>query len=300
MTLSVRFYLFADDTVYRISQRLMQRLIDGRDAMPQHAGTKQKVTDVILELNNGKPARIVRAEGNFLTFDEKGRVHKDVVASAFAAMETYEALERAAEKPADKVVDITAKLNREKWERENWWTLSKENLDLIADDVWKRRRIAEAKVQPAQGVEPKPPTITHEAKEAIRLIQDEVMRINFKIEPQTEATLKGIAFEARRRSREDFDNPVWRGVAESADQRREILARYRTGSGIWYAYVELTRWDLARHEGESFGMFHERCNSKKEAEEAARRLLTEHAKDFSVEVGVEARVVSELEWEGDR
>jgi hypothetical protein len=46
-------------------------------------------------------------------------------------------------------------------------------------------------------------------------------------------------------------------------------------------------------------MFHERCTSKKEAEEAARRLLAEHAKDFSAEVSVEARVVCELEWEDD-
>ena len=29
-----------------------------------------------------------------------------------------------------------------------------------------------------------------------------------------------------------FDNAVWLGIAEAADRRREILARYRTGSGV--------------------------------------------------------------------
>ncbi|MCC8939348.1 hypothetical protein H8A99_23445 [Bradyrhizobium sp. Arg68] len=46
-------------------------------------------------------------------------------------------------------------------------------------------------------------------------------------------------------------------------------------------------------------MVHEQCNSKKEAEEAAQRLLAEHAKYFTVEMSVEARIVSELEWEDD-
>jgi hypothetical protein len=72
MNLSIRFYLFADDGVFRIAQQLMQRLIHGRDAMPQYAGTKQKATDVILELDNGKPVRIARADGSYLTFDENG------------------------------------------------------------------------------------------------------------------------------------------------------------------------------------------------------------------------------------
>ena len=212
-------------------------------------------------------------------------------------METYAALEEALKKPPGKVVDLTAKLNREKWQRENRWTLSKEDLDAISDDVWGRKSAVKPKVQQAKGIEQKPPSITYEAEEEIRDIQDHVMRIDFKIEPQTEPTLKGLAFEARRRSRDDFDNPVWRGVAEAADRRREILARYRTGSGVWYAYVELMRWDTARHSGEAINMVHERCNSKKEAEEAAHRLLAENAKHFSAEVSIEAKVVCELEWD---
>jgi hypothetical protein len=83
MSVSVRFYLFADDGLQRISQRLMQGLAHGNDAMPQYAGTKQKAADVIVEVENGKPVRIAKADGNFLTFDKKGQVHRDLVAAGW-------------------------------------------------------------------------------------------------------------------------------------------------------------------------------------------------------------------------
>jgi hypothetical protein len=53
---------------------------------------------------------------------------------------------------------------------------------------------------------------------------------------------------------------------------------------------------VTHHSGESVSSFHEKCNSKKEAEEAARRMLTENAKHFSAQFSVEASVVCELEW----
>ena len=97
--------------------------------MPQYAGTRQKAADVIIEVENGKPVRIARADGNFLTFDKKGQVHRDLVAGGMEAMETFAALERAERRPSSKVVDLAPKLKREKWERDNRWTLSKQDLD---------------------------------------------------------------------------------------------------------------------------------------------------------------------------
>ena len=73
----------------------MQGLAHGNDAMPQYAGTKQKAADIIVEVENGKPVRIARADGNFLTFDKKGQVHRDLVAGGMEAMETFAALKRA-------------------------------------------------------------------------------------------------------------------------------------------------------------------------------------------------------------
>ena len=153
----------------------MQGLAHGNDAMPQYAGTKQKAADVTVEVENGKPVRIAKADGNFLTFDKKGQVHRDLVAGGMEAMETFAALERAERKPTSKVVDLAPKLKREKWERDNRWTLSKEDLDLISDDIWKRKRAAAHKVQQAKGTAAKPPPMTFEAKQAIREIQTRIL-----------------------------------------------------------------------------------------------------------------------------
>jgi hypothetical protein len=43
MGLGERFYLFADEGLQRISQRLMDGLAHSKDVMPQFAGTRQKV-----------------------------------------------------------------------------------------------------------------------------------------------------------------------------------------------------------------------------------------------------------------
>jgi hypothetical protein len=45
MGLAVRFYLFSDDGLLRISRRLMEGLARGKDARPQYAGTKQRYYD---------------------------------------------------------------------------------------------------------------------------------------------------------------------------------------------------------------------------------------------------------------
>ena len=113
----------------------------------------------------------------------------------------------------------------------------------------------------------------------------------------SEQALKGLAFEARQLAKDSLER-LWLGVADAADRRREILARHRTGKGVWYASIEVTRWDPTRRSGESSEVAHEKCNSKREAEEAARRLLAENAKYFSGETSVEASVVCDLEWQG--
>jgi hypothetical protein len=295
MGIAIRFYLFSDEGLQRISHRLMDGLARGKDAMPQYAGTKQKIANVIVEMENGKPVRLARADGSFLTFDETGQVHKDLIVSGMAAMETHRALERADQTPPGTVIDLSPKLNREKWERENRWTPTKADLDAICDDIWKRKKAAAPKVVQAKGTAPRPTPLNYEAKEAIKEIQKQVWGIGGKLEHLTEPALKGVAFEARELAKVDSD-AIWRGVAEAADRRREILSLYRTGKGVWHAVVDISRWDVTRHYAETSSHFHERCNSKKEAEEAARRMLADKAQFFSAEYSVEASVVCDLEW----
>ncbi len=297
MTISLRFYIFTPDGLQRISQRIMEGLCHGRDAMPQFAGTKQKVASAILELENGKPARIARVEGSYLDFDLVGKVHESLQRGAIEAMETFAALERSERIKPSKVIDIAAKLNREKWQRDNRWTPSRDDVNLIAADIFSRKLAPE--VKHAKSAAEKVPSLTYEARQTVYEILTHVVGIDSKLECLSEPALKGFAFEARKRAKDDLDNPVWLGVANAADRRREILARYRTGKGIWYASVDVIRWNALTRSGESEAFAHERCNSKKEAEEAARRLLAEHAKYFSAEVSIEARVVCDLEWQDD-
>ena len=141
MAVSIRFYIFASDGMQRISQRLMEGLCHGHDAMPQFAGTKQKMANAIIELEHGKPARIVQVEGSYLQFDQAGKVHEFLQRGAIEAMEMLPSLERSERIKPSKVVDIAPKLKREKWERENRWTPAKEDLDLIADDIFNRKRV---------------------------------------------------------------------------------------------------------------------------------------------------------------
>jgi hypothetical protein len=65
----------------------MEGLCHGQDAMPQFANTKQRVADVVVELENGKPARILQANGSFLDFDDKGKVHESLVRGGFEAVD---------------------------------------------------------------------------------------------------------------------------------------------------------------------------------------------------------------------
>jgi hypothetical protein len=298
MAISLRFYIFAPAGLQRISRRVMEGLCHGQDAMPQFAGTKQKIANAIVELEDGKPARLLQVEGSYLQFDHTGKVDESLRRSAIEAMETFDALEQSERIKPSKVINIAPKLNREKWERENRWSPSKEDLDTIAADIFNRKQAAD--IKHAKGAAEKPPPLTFEAKNAIEEIRTHVLGIESKIEALSETALKGFAHEARNRSQDDLDNPLWLGIANAADRRREILARYRTGKGVWYASVDVIRWDSTKRSGQTDSFAHERCNSKSEAEEAARRLLAEHARYFSAEVSIEARVICDLEWPDDR
>jgi hypothetical protein len=79
MGISSRHYLFADDGLYRLSHRMRSGLARGRDALPQYAGTRQKVASVIVQNENGKPTRILEASGSYYA---NGKVDVEVVRHA--------------------------------------------------------------------------------------------------------------------------------------------------------------------------------------------------------------------------
>ena len=107
MSRSVRYYLFSVDGPLRISQRVMNGLCMGRDAMPQYAHTRQKIAAAICELENGKPVRILTVEGSYLDFDKSGQVQESLTRGAFEAMQAYDDLENSNNAQQLMVFDIT-------------------------------------------------------------------------------------------------------------------------------------------------------------------------------------------------
>jgi hypothetical protein len=112
----------------------------------------------------------------------------------------------------------------------------------------------------------------------------------------SEPALKGLAFEARERA--EGESGLWAGLADECDHLREIRARRRTGRGVWYAVIEAERPDpddagVAHVDDVAF----EKCQGKKAAAEAARRLLKEHADSLREDVMLRSALYCELEWE---
>ena len=56
MGISFRHYLFAEDgSLRRLPQRIVDELPSGRDAIPEFAGSRQRVAYVVLENADGRP-----------------------------------------------------------------------------------------------------------------------------------------------------------------------------------------------------------------------------------------------------
>lgn len=63
---TIRHFLFTDDgKIWRIPRRIVEALIFGKDAIPAYAGTTQRVLEVLIENEDGKPALIESATGFF-------------------------------------------------------------------------------------------------------------------------------------------------------------------------------------------------------------------------------------------
>jgi hypothetical protein len=194
------------------------------------------------------------------------------------------------------VVDLSAKLKQKQWDKEHRWELSKADLDLIAADLdidgFSNER---ARLRMVRSAAPKRDPLTHEARYAVEEIQSLLITVDSQLEGLSEVALKGLVSEANQRAA-NRNEPLWTGIAAAAARKREILARHRTGKGIWYAVVEGLRYDPASRGREVFTIAFEKCSSLKAAEAAARRLLVEKAEHFSKWTGIESRADPFWEW----
>ena len=293
MAISIRYFVFADDgSLKHDPRRVSEGLHAGEDALPDFARSKQRVAEVVLDNEEGKPVRILDARGQYWSFDAEGRLDQS---DRFTFMRWCDPIREA---PKGKVVDLRPNIERKKWEREHRWDVSAEDLDRLTAAVWPwANGEPEGGVQSVKGKAQKVPPMTHDGEEAFSKIRRSIIDISMELERLSEPALKGVAYEARRVGRlyqgEQSFHDV---VAAKADHHREIKARYRTGKGAWYADLQVWLWNEARDSSEVIEHIEERCNSKPAAIAAARRLLAENAHRFDANIIVEVEVLSELEW----
>ena len=165
--------------------------------------------------------------GFFWMFDAEGRLEDDMRANFHARMDAEEAARRGR---AGRVVSLVPEIKRKEQEARDNWTLSAEDLDRIAADLWPGVHGPADEVTSVKGSKPKRPPLTYEAKHALQRLADNVIQISSILDGLTERALKGLAFEAAR-SITFQDEAVWQGISEEAKRREQIRAAHRTGRG---------------------------------------------------------------------
>jgi hypothetical protein len=287
--MSLRFYLFPKEgRPQTMSRRLIEGLIRGTQFLPQYANTRQRALDAYVEHIDGKPDRISYAQGHYLEFDDEGSIQEGLRTSIAAVLSLPQ--DRAPTNAT--VVSLSPKLERRRYEQEHRWKPTKDDLDLIATDIWAKSNSDRFEVLKAG---PKPPALTWEAKNALSEASKDFFHIDFQIGRLTQPGLRGFAYEARRRAQEDGHPELYLALAAIAENRLERIKARNSKKGVWYAWVSLTRWD-EQHVGEEVFFEFKRCTSRAAAEEAGVALVQEHAGKIRHDTSLDSGVQTELDW----
>lgn len=290
MSVTVRYYLFPEDAPpLRLSRRLVEGLTHGNDAMPQYANTRQKVLGAVVDNLDGKPHQIDRTYGAIWTFDSDGEIREGLQESLAEVMNSISATDSSAT-----VVSISPRLSKKRHEEKFRWEPSKAHIDAVIRDIWpkaKADRLGEGK-----GISQKKPTLTSDGRRAIEKASAHFWEIPMELAKLKEPSLKGFVFEAKKRAKEEVEYaPLYGALAQMGENQLELAVRTRSGKGVWYAVVEVL------HQREEFmetvRVIREKCEGRKAAVVAARRLLAENAHLFNENVSIDARVVTDLEWD---
>ena len=295
MALSFRHYLFQDDgSLRRVPRRIADELPSGGDAVPEFAGTSQKVLEVLVESEDRRPARILDARGIIWTFDDEGRVDEHLINLTGERMQIAEDVRRARRM---KVPDLRPEIRLREFKAKHEWEPTADDLDRIAADIWPGKNGPASEVTSVKGKAPKKPPLTSDGKWALDDIAKSVEMISNRLIGLSERALRGLAFEAHRLGSQE-DEALWRGVADEAKRREAIRAAHRTGKGEWIAVLDVSREDpdfpIARRQVVTE---HVKCANRKEAIAAGRRLMAEKAEWFAEGTFVEVSLCSALEWQ---
>ncbi|WP_378944400.1 hypothetical protein [Mesorhizobium sp. ANAO-SY3R2] len=291
--MSYRYYLFPDEgDPLRISQRLLEGLVAGRDAIPHYADTRQRVLSARLELEAGKPVRILETQASIWVFDDEGHIRDGLLQALVLAMDTLP----TPPKDEKTVVELRPRTSKRKLEEEFRWEPGQSEIDRVIADIWPKQKAD--RLKSIQGELKKKPPLTSDARWAIEQISTDFWKFANLISTLKEPSQKSFGFEARERAQEELEYAhLYNALAAMSDWQLEVQRRRRTGRGVWYAVVEvmLHRQDIKAYE--TAERFYERCSSRDEAVLAVRRLLVEHASKFTDYTTVEGELLTDLEWE---
>ena len=165
MGISIRIYLFLDNgTVKGVPRRICEALPFGEDAIPEYAGTRQRMVQVLVENNDRQPVRILDATCHYWDFDDEGKIDRGLRQSAGEWMNF--AFSR--DKPRKgKVVDLVPEIRKKEMHDKHRWTLANDEVDLVAADIWPGVHGPAPEVTSVTGKAPKKPPLTYDAKHAL-------------------------------------------------------------------------------------------------------------------------------------
>lgn len=291
MSIGIRHYIFPEnDPPVRLSDRVVSGLVHGNDALPIFSDTKQRVMTAFLELNDGKPVRIYKTENTVWAFDDQG----DITESIQKALGlVFGSIDVGVDVDNSKVVSIDRKLKKKRLVDEHRWDPTAEHLAIIARDIWPKTKAD--RLQIISGVSKRRPAMTWDAEQAFREATEGFFKISMAVSNLKEPSLKAFIFKARENAQAGTHEHLHRALADMAQQELDIIVRRKKNKGVWYASVDVIRWG-ADGTGQSVANIHKRCNSRTEAEEKGRALLSEHAQYFSADTTIEVSVVTDLEW----
>jgi hypothetical protein len=114
--LLVRYYLWATDGPWRLPSQLHYDLIDRKVALPQYAGSKQKVLEVYAR-RVGVDTYSLQGRGTIFTFDEEGYL-KRIPAEEVMGFIVEHARQKLRE---DNVESIEPRLRERRLKKEHQW-----------------------------------------------------------------------------------------------------------------------------------------------------------------------------------
>jgi hypothetical protein len=287
---TVRHYLFDQDgSIKRIPRRLIDGLTFGKDAVPAYAGSRQRVLEVVIENEAGRPQAIDHANGYYFDFDSDGRIHRGLQRGLAEAMDLG-----FASNDQDNVVTLAGRRAKKQWRDVNRWTPTAEDLDRIVADLMRKPGVKA--FESLVGVAAKRAALTYEAKSVIEELAGKVGSLGWRISYLSEKALPGFIHEARRRAAEEPEEEhFWEAIALTGERHREIKRLHRTGKGAWVAVFQAFYHDSPQSMTEAF-VEHRCCEGELAAIEAMKAMLQKHSEIAGRSISVEARTMTELEW----